>query len=171
MFADALTVALGRLLSDAPDSFPREAKQLFGDSSWIVKCKLRCDERDLSIALSQNRDWFLQIRPDQGKGIRDSIVHRLCKWQVTTRGQSDIDFQKKIYAELEGVAADIPTDEALDTIANVMTGLCSFLSALPLETWLKHEFDGRDLITSDTSDGIGGRFLPTLPINLDNKIG
>ncbi len=170
MLADALTVSLGQLLSDAPDSFPREAKRLFGNSSWIAKCKLRCDERDLLTAISQNRDWFLRLRPDEGKGIRDSIVHRLCKWQVTTiHGRSEIDWQEKIRVELEGVAADISPDEALDTISSVMTGLCSFLSALPLETWLRHEFEARDFITSATGNGIGGRFLPTLPINLDEE--
>jgi hypothetical protein len=170
LLADSMTVALGRLLSDAPGSFPREAKSLFGDSSWVDCCKLRVDRNHLVTLLAQNRDWYLRIRPlGTDKGIRDSIIHRLCKWQVVLLGQSDVDWAKEVRAQLEGVDADISRDEALSTIGEVMAGLFSFLTALPRETWMRREFESRDLITSRTGAGLGGRFLPLLEIDLDNE--
>jgi len=163
MLADALTVSLGRLLSEAPNSFPRDAKHLFRDHSWLPKCKLRCDNDALLTAVRQHGEWFDQISPTIGKGIRDSLVHRLCKWRVVFALGND-DLPTAIQAELEGLSADLAPDEGIALIGTIMTGMCSFLSALPAETWLNRQFIGHDLMTSASGRGLGARFLPALPI-------
>jgi hypothetical protein len=166
MLADAMVVSIGRLLSDAPESFPQEAKNFFREDAWAQGSKLRCDAEGLLATVARHRGWFDLIRPPEGKGIRDSLVHRLCRWQVVLCGEGEVDWPKTVQATLEGVASDIAPEEGLDAIEKTMSGLCDFLSALPGETWLNTAFEAQDLVTSNRVDSIGGRFLPALTVEL-----
>ena len=163
MLLDALVVALGRIISDAPDSFPREFKKLFRKDVDFTKAKLRCDEQEFRSVLSCNREWHDKVRPVEQKSTRDSIVHRLSKWQVGTRSGVDQGATDTVTAQLQGEGADLSPKDGLRQAEELLTGLCDFLSALPPEIWIKREFDRRELITAPDARCIGGRFLRILP--------
>ena len=162
MLLDAMVVALGLIICDAPESFPRQFKTLFREDMEFSDAKLRCDEEAFRSALSNSRDWYKKIRPMDGKNIRDSIAHRLSKWQVTTQRGVPGDSQI-VRAQLQGQDSDISHEDGLKSAEERLSGLCAFLSALPSETWIRTQFEGRDLITAEGIRDVGGRFLPELP--------
>lgn len=167
MLLDATVVALGQIISDAPSSFPREFKSLFKEGLNIDGMKLRCAEKDFLEMIKRNRSWYDQIRPKKEKSVRDSIVHRLSKWQITTHTEinesSNIVLNKTLKAHLQGEGSDISSEDSLNNTKRFLIGFCSFLSSLPSETWISNKFDRRDLKTADDENDIGGRFLPLLP--------
>jgi len=163
MLLDALVVALGLIISDAPASFPKQFKALFKENIDLASLKLRCDEHAFRSTLNENREWHDRIRPSDRKSVRDSIVHRLSKWQITTQGGLEETATQSVKAHLHGEDSDIAPEDGLREAEEIMAGFCSFLSALPPETWINEKFEGRDLITAGDPRHIGGRFLPELP--------
>jgi len=162
MLLDATVVALGLIISDSPSSFPRRFKVLFKEELNLDGMKLRCKDDEFIEMINKNREWHDQIWPSNGKSIRDSIVHRLSKWQITTRTGFDESAAKIVNAKLQGEDSDISPEDGLIEISRILAGYCSFLSSLPSEVWISNAFDGRDLITAGDAKYIGGRFLPTL---------
>ncbi len=78
---------------------------------------------------------------------------------------------KSVQAQLDSVDSDISGEEALETIEIIMSGFCSFLSAIPSDAWVNRKFEERDLFTSDSADVIDGRFLPVLCGVIDLEAG
>jgi len=163
MLLDAMVVALGLIISDAPESFPSRFKTLFKEDIDFAASKLRCKEEALRTTLSRSRGWHDMIRPPAGKSIRDSILHRLCKWQVTAQGSVDPDADQIVRAQLQGENSDLSPEDGLREAGEFLSGLCAFLSELPPETWIRRQFEGRDLIMAEEPHHIGGHFLPMLP--------
>lgn len=164
VLADSIGACLGRILSDKPGSFPLDAKKLVREESWITHAALRCSPDELRLALTKGAAWLDLISPNTRKGIRDSIVHRFSQWQVyvsQNKGASRI-----AQAQLFGVDTDIAKDEGLSTIAGIASGMCAFLSALPMETWIRREFDGRDIIVSVDGSGLAARFIPEISYSI-----
>ena len=131
MLLDAMVVAFGLIISDAPASFPRQFKTLFKENVDFEASKLRCDEGALRSALSGNRRWHDKIRPPAGKSIRDSIGHRLCKWQVTTQGGVDPDAAQIVRAQLQGEDSDISPEDGLREAGSSFRGYVRFSQHCP----------------------------------------
>lgn len=162
LLADATAVALSFLVCNAPRSFPKDAKRLFLNSNWMRHCKMRVNANVLEEAIKEHREWFSLIcSQDSNKSLRDSIVHRMSRWQVYVA-------HGDMRGMLLGTNTDLPRDDPFASIETIMRGFFSFLSALPPESWLAREFKTSDLVFGDSRSTMGGRFLPVLPINLDD---
>jgi len=117
--------------------------------------------------VDDNRDWYDLVRPSSGKSVRDSIVHRLCKWNIGTRSELDKIDTKVICAELQGKDSDVSTEDGVVAARNILSGFCNFLTSIPIEAWLWKEFEGRDFITAPATKYLGGQFLPLLPKTIE----